>query len=85
MNWYNQQINELHNEQKSLKKELSNIGAKGNLQAEKEGDIQVYTLLLRGNVYYYRYLNIRLKNNVENELSKRLGLPFTESPYPYDN
>ena len=80
--WYDEQIKSLHNELKQLKKGLLKIGAKGNLQAEKEKDIQIYTLILRGNSYQYRYLNITLKNHVENELLKRLGLPpFTTSPY----
>lgn len=80
--WYEKQITELQNELIGLKKELTNKGGKINLKPEKDGDnIQIYSLLFRGSVYQYRYMSIVLRNNVENELSKRLGVTYVQNLY----
>lgn len=79
--WYEKEINIVTNELKEAKKELGRMGGKGDLKPINEGDFQVYTLVLRNSIYNYRYSSIALRNHVENELLKRLGLDFIQNPY----
>ena len=78
--WYDHQLDLLHSDIKQTKKEMSTIGAKGDLKAIKDNDVSIYSLLFRGMNYQYRYHNIALRNHVENELLVRLGLPANSPP-----
>ena len=81
ISWYEKQISEMWSESKDVKKRLSALGGKGDLSAEKDGDVQIYTLLFRGSSYPLRYMSIVLKNHVENEIAKRLGVEYIQNPY----
>ncbi|RHW38329.1 hypothetical protein D1B33_05435 [Lysinibacillus yapensis] len=59
----------------NTKGQLSKIGGKADLKPKDEGKIQIYSFLLRGKLYEHRYMSIALRNHVENELNRRLGLP----------
>ena len=74
--WIEEQIKVLHKELKAVKSELYKNGAK--LQSEKRIDILIteYSLLERGQLQARRYMNIALKNWVEEETKRLLGLPF---------
>lgn len=82
--WYDKQITEIVNELKDLNQQFFKLGGKFDLKAKNDEDVQVYTLLLRGSTYEHRYMNIVLRNHVEKELNKRLGLPYISDPYAND-
>ncbi|MDM5333976.1 hypothetical protein QUF56_12135 [Ureibacillus composti] len=82
---YEHQVKKMHEEMIEVKRALGKLGGKGNLTATNEGEIQVYSLLLRGTIHTYRYMSVVLKNHVENELLKRFGLPYRKNPYESDD
>ena len=82
--WYEKEIDNLMREFKDKKRQLNNMGAKSDLQPKQDGDLQVYLLIVRGSTYTYKYFKIRLKNIVENEISKRLGVEYVDEQYNKD-
>lgn len=74
--WIDYQVSSLHNDLISVKAELFKSGAK--LQAEEKVDetITEYIILVKGQTYERRYMNIALRNWVEEEVKRLLGLPF---------
>lgn len=73
--WFSVKIEELKQELLHVNSELGKKGI--TFQSEKaDGDMTVYTVLVKGRAETRRYFNIALRNWVGEETKRLLGLPF---------
>lgn len=74
--WMEQKVKELQNDLRSVKAELGKNGVK--IQSENRVDklITEYIIIERGQSFERRYMNIALKNWVDEEVKRLLNLPY---------
>lgn len=73
--WIEVKIKELKQDLRMVKSQLSKMGVK--IQSEKrDGDFTEFFVLERGMLYKKRYFNIALRNWVNEEVKRLLGLPY---------
>jgi len=79
--WFEKSIQSLKKDLREVKKDLGKNGVK--LQSENIGKdgFTEYTFIERGTVHTRRYSNIALKNWVDEEVKRLLGLEYRKSTY----
>ncbi|WP_421663700.1 hypothetical protein [Lysinibacillus telephonicus] len=74
--WYEVKIKELQNDLRKTKSDLSKQGVKIQSETKIDELITEFGILEKGNLLPRRYMNIALRNWVEEETRRVLGLPF---------
>lgn len=72
--WFEAKILELHKELKNIKNQLSKSGVKIQSETQVDSLVTEYVILDQGTTYTLRYMNIALRNWVEEKVKKLLGL-----------
>ncbi len=74
--WMEQKVKELQNDLRSVKAQLGKNGVK--IQSENRVDklITEYVIIERGQNFERRYMNIALRNWVDEEVKRLLGLEY---------
>lgn len=72
--WMEQQIIVVQNELKEVKSQLGKCGIKVQAEIRIDKDITEYVILDRGTEHNRRYLNIALKNKVDDEIKRLLNV-----------
>ncbi|MFP3918598.1 hypothetical protein U5N28_12380 [Lysinibacillus telephonicus] len=74
--WFDKKIKELQQELKEVKSQLLKSGIKIQSETKVDQLITEYVIIDRGNIYTQRYMNIALRNWVEEEIKRLLGLEY---------
>lgn len=74
--WFDKKIKELQQELKEVKSQLLMSGIKIQSETKVDQLITEYVIIDRGNIYTQRYMNIALRNWVEEEIKRLLGLEY---------
>ncbi|WP_421664352.1 hypothetical protein [Lysinibacillus telephonicus] len=74
--WFDKKIKELQQELKEVKSQLLKSGIKIQSETKVNQLITEYVIIDRGNIYTQRYMNIALRNWVEEEIKRLLGLEY---------
>ncbi|MEK4228978.1 hypothetical protein [Solibacillus sp. FSL H8-0538] len=73
--WFDVKIKELQQDLITTKSELGKLGVK--IQSDRvDGEVTEYAVLVRGNADTRRYMNVALRNWVEEETNRLLGMPY---------
>lgn len=72
--WMEQQITVVQNELREVKSQLSKSGIKVQAENRIDKNITEYVILDKGTEHNRRYMNIALKNKVDDEIKRLLGL-----------
>lgn len=73
--WIVTKIKELQNDLKIIKSKLYKQGVK--IQSEKlDGNFTIYIIIERGKKFEFKYMNIALRNWVNEEVKRLLMLPY---------
>ncbi|MBB5148675.1 hypothetical protein [Ureibacillus thermosphaericus] len=79
--WISAKIKELQNDLKTVKSQLYKFGVKIQSENRLDESFTEYIVLERGLKFELKYSNIALRNWVNEEAKRLLGLPYRKSEY----
>lgn len=72
--WMEQQIIVVQNELREVKSQLGKSGIKVQAEIRIDKDITEYVIMDKGTEHHSRYMNIALKNKVDDEIKRLLNV-----------